>query len=55
MEELERDEESLDHDVRQQMERIPMIGGDRKGFMPLMKIVANVARATDTVDRFVVQ
>lgn len=44
-----RKEESLDHDVRQQMERISMVGGDRNSLMPLMELAVDVTRAIHVI------
>lgn len=52
---MEKKEESFDHDVRQQMERISMIGGDRKSLVPLMDLVADVSGTTHAIHWPVVQ
>jgi hypothetical protein len=46
---MEKKEESLDHDVRQQMERISMVGGDRNSLMPLMELAVDVTRTIHVI------
>lgn len=48
-------EESFDHDVRQQVERVSMIGGDRQSFMPTVEFAVFVMRAIHAIHLPVVQ